>query len=123
MVFNIKYEKLKFTTTLFGLTNDLAIFYFMMNNIFQLYLDKFAIVYFKNIVIYSKTKKKYLEYIKKNFKALANYWLYAKPSDCIIIVKNLEFYKYVVRNSTMKPVISKVKIIDEWLILKIIHEI
>lgn len=45
----------------------------MKNNILQPYLDKFTIVYFDEIVIYSKTKKKHLEHIEKTLKALSNY--------------------------------------------------
>lgn len=60
----------------------------MINNIFWLYLDEFIIVYIDDIVIYAKTKKEYLEYVKKVFKALANHCLKTQLSKYIIGIKN-----------------------------------
>lgn len=107
----------------FGLTNAPVTFQSMMNNILWPYLDKFAIVYLDDIVIYSKTKEEHLEHVKKVLKALSDHRLYAKPSKCIIGVKSLEFCGHVVGNGVVKPVSSKVKIIDEWPIPKTVHEV
>lgn len=70
-------------TIFFQFTNILTIFQFLINNILQSYVNKFTIVYFNDIIIYSKTKKKYLEYIKKVLKAL---------SDQLTIHKTIEIY-------------------------------
>lgn len=94
-----------------------------MNNILWSYLDKFIIVYLNNIIIYSKIKKEYLEYDEKVFKALFDYQLYAKLSKYIISIKNIEFYRHIVENSSIKLVTSRVKIIDEWFISKNVHEV
>lgn len=107
----------------FELKNALAIFQFMMNNIFWPYLDKFAMVYLNDIVIYFKTKEEYLKHFEKVLKVLANHWIYAKPSECIIVIKSLEFYGPIMENNIMKPVASKIKIINKWPIAKTIHEI
>lgn len=121
--FNTQYGKFEFTVMPYGLINAPAMFQFMMNNIFWPYLNKFAIFYLDNIVIYFKTKEEHLEHIEKTFKALSNYQLYAKLSKCIIGIKNVKFRKYVVGNSTIKPVALKVKIIDDWPILKTVYKI
>jgi hypothetical protein len=39
---------------LFGLTNALAIFQELINNVLRTYLDIFIIVYLDNILVYSK---------------------------------------------------------------------
>ena len=110
---NTRYVKFEFTALLFGLINVPTIFQFIINNILWLYLDKFAIVYFNDIVIYFKMKEEYLEHVEKVLKALTDYWLYAKPSKCIIGVKSLEFYGHIMGNSIVKLMTSKVKIIDK----------
>ena len=49
---------------LFGLTNASATCQKQNNNILKLYLDKFIICYFNNILIYSETESEYKKYIK-----------------------------------------------------------
>lgn len=76
-------------------------------------MDKFAIVYLNDIIIYSKTKEEYLKHIEKVFKALFNHRLYVKPLKCIIDVKILKLCRHVVRSSIVTLVASKVKVIDK----------
>lgn len=44
-------------------------------------------------------------------------------SKCIISIRSLEFYRYVVEDIIVKLVAFKVKIINIWPIPKTIHEI
>jgi hypothetical protein len=46
----LQYE---FTAMSFGLTNVLAYFMYLMNNVFMDYLDKFIVVFIDDILIYS----------------------------------------------------------------------
>jgi Reverse transcriptase (RNA-dependent DNA polymerase) len=55
---------------LFGLTNALALYQSLINNIFRKYLDDFVIVYLNDIFIYSKTKKKHIKYVTAVLKVL-----------------------------------------------------
>lgn len=123
MTINIQYKKFEFIAILFRLTNALIIFRFIINNILWPYFDKFAIIYFNDIVIYFKTKEDYLEYIKKVLKVLSNHQLYAKPSKYIIGVKNLEYYEHIVGNNTINLIASNIKIIDKWPIFKTIYKV
>ena len=43
----------------FDLTNALAVFQHMVNDIFHDFLDTFTIAYLDDIMIYSKTQKEY----------------------------------------------------------------
>jgi hypothetical protein len=44
----------EFTVILFGLTNALAYFMYMMNKVFMEYLDKFVVVFINDILVYSR---------------------------------------------------------------------
>ena len=43
----------------FEFTNTFVIFQFYVNKVFKLYFDIFCVIYFDNMLIYSKTKKKH----------------------------------------------------------------
>jgi hypothetical protein len=47
----------------FGLTNAPALYQNLINNIFRRYLDDFIVAYLNDILIYSKTKEKYIKYV------------------------------------------------------------
>jgi len=48
----------------FGLTNALAYFMYLMNNVFMEYLDKFVVVFIDDILIYSKTEEEHEEHLR-----------------------------------------------------------
>ena len=65
----------------FGLTNAPATFQATMNELFQPYLRKFVLVFFDDILIYSKTWKEHLKQLEKVLYLLKENQFYAK-SKC-----------------------------------------
>jgi hypothetical protein len=53
MTFITKYGLYEFMVMSFGLTNALAYFMYLMNNVFMDYLDKFVVVFIDDILVYS----------------------------------------------------------------------
>ena len=51
--FLTKYGLYEYTVMSFGLTNALAFFMYLMNNVFMDYLDKFVAVFIDDILVYS----------------------------------------------------------------------
>ena len=62
--FKIKYGHHKFLVIPFSLTNAPAALMTLMNQMFQLYLDKFVIIFIDDILIYSKSKQKHKQHLK-----------------------------------------------------------
>ena len=62
-IFVISLEVYKYKVLSFGLINNSAIYQQYINNILFEYLNNFYQVYLDNILIYSKTRKKYINYI------------------------------------------------------------
>lgn len=62
----------------FGLTNASATFCTFLNQVFHDYLDKFVVVYFDDIVVYSSTLEEHMEHLKLVFGKLRENQLYVK---------------------------------------------
>ena len=48
----------------FGLTNTPATFMALMNKVFQLYFDKFMIVFIDDILVYSRSREEYEQHLR-----------------------------------------------------------
>ena len=73
----------------FGLTNALAYFMYLMNNVFMEYLDKFVVVFIDDILIYSKTEEEHEEHLRLVLQKLREHQLYAKLSKCDFWLKEV----------------------------------
>ena len=78
-----------------------------MNKILRSFLNKFIIVYLNNIVIYSNSLNEYITHIKQVLKALAQHYLYAKPSKCVFAAEKIKFCGHIVGSGKIKPTHDK----------------
>ena len=87
----------EYIVILFSLTNTLIIYQYQNNKILYLYLEKFAIYYLDNILIYFLTVKSYIKYIRLIIKALAKVNLRLKLSKYKFKVIKAKFLSYIIR--------------------------
>lgn len=66
----------------FGLTNAYATFQALMNQVFQAHLRKFVLVFFDDILVYSKSLNEHLSHLVIVFEILKDHSLFAKKSKC-----------------------------------------
>nr|GEY51188.1 putative reverse transcriptase domain-containing protein [Tanacetum cinerariifolium] len=97
--FRTRYGHYEFQVMPFGLTNVPAVFMDLMNRVCKSYLDKFVIVFFDDILIYSKNKEEHGEHLKTILKLLKDEKLYAKFSKCDFWLDSVQFLGHVIDSS------------------------
>ncbi|GKD50642.1 putative reverse transcriptase domain-containing protein [Tanacetum coccineum] len=76
--FRTRYGHFEFQVMQFGLTNAPAVFMDLMNRVCKPYLDKFVIMFFDDILVYSKDKEEHRKHLKIILELLKKERLYAK---------------------------------------------
>jgi hypothetical protein len=102
----------------FGLTNAPSTFQGLMNSIFKPFLQKFVLVFFDDILIYSKSWEDHLQHVDKVLQLLKEKQLYAKPSKCFFGVKEVEYLGHIVSHEGVKVDPNKIKAMMDWPIPK-----
>ncbi|KAL4017058.1 hypothetical protein IC575_024732 [Cucumis melo] len=98
----------------FGLTNAPTTFQALMNTIFKLYLRKFVLVFFDDILIYSKDERDHAEHIEKVFLTLRRHALYANKKKCSFAQQNIEYLGHVISGEGVEVDPDKIKAIADW---------
>jgi len=74
----------------------------LVNDILHEFLKNFVIIYLNDIIIYSKTKKNYVQYINKVLKILKNKDLRLKPKKCKWHKQEINFLRHIVGINKVK---------------------
>ena len=107
----------------FGLTNAPSTFQGLMNSIFKPFLRKFVLVFFDDILIYSRSWKDHVQHVDRVLKLLEEKQLYAKISKCFFGVQEVEYLGHIVSHEGVKVDPNKIKSIKEWKVPKTIRQL
>ena len=89
----------------------------------ELVLRVYSMVYFDDILVYSKTLNDHMEHLRRVFEFLREYKFYANTKKCTFAIDQVGFLGYVVSVEGIKLDSSKVQAILEWPLHKSISEV
>jgi hypothetical protein len=102
----------------FGLTNAPSTFQSLMNDIFRPYLRKFILVFFDDILVYSKNKQEHLWHLELTLDILRKHQLFAKRSKCRFGCPEIDYLGHIISAEGVKADCAKLRAMVEWPIPK-----
>jgi hypothetical protein len=112
--FRCHYGHYEFLVMPFRLTNAPATFQSCMNHIFRKQLQKFLLVFFDDLLIYSKTWEEHLAHLEEILSIMDEQSLYSKESKCKFGMTKILYLGHVVSAQGVQVHREKIQAILDW---------
>ncbi|MCI18491.1 enzymatic polyprotein, partial [Trifolium medium] len=104
----------KFLVMPFGLCNAPSTFQNTMNDLFQEHLRRFVIVFFDDILVYSKTLEEHLVHLHTVFDRLLQHQFFLKQSKCTLAQNSISYLGHIVSSQGVGPDPEKIRAMVDW---------
>jgi hypothetical protein len=112
--FRTHHGHFEFLVTPFGLTNAPATFQSLMNLVLQPFLRKFMLVFFDDILIYSKSWSEHLKHLNAVLTTLRQHHLHVKRSKCAFATTSVAYLGHTINGSGVAMDGDKVEATAIW---------
>jgi hypothetical protein len=112
--FSTRYGLYEYMVMSFGLTNAPAYFMYLMNSVFMPELDKFVVVFFDDILVYSRNEEEHAGHLHVVLQRLREHRLYAKLSKCDFWLKEIKFLGHTISQDVIAIDRDKVQEVMNW---------
>jgi hypothetical protein len=112
--FRCHYGHYEFLVMPFGLTNAPATFQSCMNHIFNKQLRRFLLIFFDDLLIYSKTWEDHLRHINEILNIMKEQSLYAKETKCEFGMTKILYLGHIISAQGVRVDPEKIQAILDW---------
>jgi hypothetical protein len=112
--FRTHHGHFEFLVMPFGLTNAPATFQSLMNSVLQPFLRKFVLVFFDDILIYSRSWSQHLRHLNIVLQALRDHHLHVKRSECAFATASVAYQGHDISADGVAVDSDKVQAVATW---------
>lgn len=98
----------------FGFCNAPSTFQALMNSIFRSYLRKFVLVFFDDILIFSRSWEEHLDHVQRVFEILKTQKLFVKQKKCAFGQGEVDYMGHIISGAGVKVDNSKIHAMLDW---------
>lgn len=98
----------------FGLCNAPSTFQALMNSIFRSFLRKFVLVFFDDILVYSRSPEEHIQHVTTVMELLQTHGLFVKRKKCEFGSRKLEYLGHIISGEGVKVDQNKIRAMMDW---------
>ena len=98
----------------FGLSNAPSSFQALMQSVFKPVLQRFALVFFDDVLVYSNSWATHLEHLQQIFELFRMHRLFAKRSKCEFGRSSIGYLGHQISGKGVQVDLEKIRAIQQW---------